>query len=77
VQERIQLLELRRRHAALRDIERTTMAAMVAGKLNKQLALELRIAERTVKKHRATVLKQMGAASLADLVRMAIRLQLA
>lgn len=77
VQERIQLLELRRRHAALRDIERKTMAAMVAGMLNKQLALELRIAERTVKKHRATVLKQMGAASLADLVRMAIRLQLA
>ena len=71
------LAELRSRYAALRPVERTTMASMLAGTLNKQVAQELRIAERTVKKHRATVLKQMGAKSIADLVRMAIRLQLA
>ena len=77
VRDRLQLADLRRRHAGLREIERTTMAAMVAGTLNKQVALELRIAERTVKKHRATVLRQMGAKSLAELVRIAMRLGIA
>ncbi len=77
VRDRMVLAELRSRYAALRPVERTTMASMLAGTLNKQVAQELRIAERTVKKHRATVLKQMGAKSIADLVRMAIRLQLA
>ncbi|MEY2745392.1 MAG: hypothetical protein RL112_434 [Planctomycetota bacterium] len=77
VRDRLQLADLRRRHAGLREIERTTLLSMVAGTLNKQVAQELRIAERTVKKHRATVLRQMGAANLADLVRMAIRLGIA
>jgi FixJ family two-component response regulator len=76
VAERSQLLELRRRLALLRDVERRTLVAMVSGTLNKQVAHDLRIAERTVKKHRATVLRQMGAASLVDLVRIALRLRL-
>ena len=47
------------------------MAAIVTGQLNKQVAFQLGIAERTVKLHRARVLEKMRADSLADLVRMA------
>ena len=71
-----ELRQLRARHAALKPIERETMLEMVNGVLNKQAAHKLSIAERTVKKHRASVLKQMGAASIPDLVRLAVRMGL-
>jgi FixJ family two-component response regulator len=44
---------------------------VVAGRLNKMIATELGTVEKTVKVHRARVMHKMGAASLADLVRMA------
>lgn len=71
-----ELRALRSWHAALKPIERETMLEMVRGVLNKQAAHKLSIAERTVKKHRACVLKKMGAASIPDLVRIAVRLGL-
>ena len=71
-----ELVELRRRFATLRDKERETLLEMVGGTLNKQAAHKLGIAERTVKKHRASVLKRMGAGSIPALVRMALRLGL-
>ncbi len=71
-----ELVELRRRFATLRDKERETLLEMVGGTLNKQAAHKLGIAERTVKKHRASVLKRMGAGSIPVLVRMALRLGL-
>jgi FixJ family two-component response regulator len=43
--------------------------------LNKQVAAELGIAERTVKLHRAHVMAKLGAASPAELGRLAERLQ--
>jgi FixJ family two-component response regulator len=46
----------------------------VAGKLNKQAADDLGTTERTIKFHRAHIMQKMGAASLADLVRMAEKL---
>jgi len=49
VRDRLQLADLRRRHAGLREIERTTLLSMVAGTLNKQVAQELRIAEERAK----------------------------
>jgi len=44
------------------------------GLLNKQVAAELGISEKTVKVHRARVMQKMRADSMADLVRMAGRL---
>jgi FixJ family two-component response regulator len=56
------------RVATLTPREREVMAHVVAGSLNKQVAAELGIAEKTVKVHRASVMKKMGVSSLAALV---------
>jgi len=47
---------------------------VVAGRLNKQIAAELRLSEATVKVHRGQVMRKMRAQSLAELVRMGDRL---
>jgi FixJ family two-component response regulator len=73
-QERAETLELRVRLATLTKREREVLHEMLSGALNKQAAQNLRIAERTVKLHRANVLLKMGAGSIAELVRMAERL---
>jgi FixJ family two-component response regulator len=54
--------------------ERAVFFLVVAGKMNKQIASELGIAERTVKSHRAQIMEKMQVTSLADLVRVAERL---
>jgi FixJ family two-component response regulator len=56
------------RVAALTPREREVMAHVVAGRLNKQIAAELGTAEKTVKVHRARVMKKMGVTSVAELV---------
>jgi FixJ family two-component response regulator len=61
---------LERRRASLSPREREVMALVVAGRLNKQIAGELRITEFTVKTHRGRVMRKMGAGSLAELVTM-------
>jgi FixJ family two-component response regulator len=48
---------------------------VVAGKLNKIIACELGMAERTVKLHRAHIMEKMGAHSLAELVHIADHLR--
>jgi FixJ family two-component response regulator len=53
------------------------MALVVSGLLNKQVGGELGISEITVKAHRGKVMQKMKAGSLADLVKMDARLQLA
>lgn len=65
--------DLRRRHDLLTERERRVMALVASGLLNKQVAAELGTSEATVKIHRHKVMEKMGAASLADLVRMADR----
>lgn len=72
-----ELRTLRERYAALSRREREVMAAVVAGLLNKQVAVRLRISEVTVKAHRGRVMRKMAADSLPDLVRMASALRLA
>jgi FixJ family two-component response regulator len=75
-EERREVASVRERYARLTPREREVMAHIVAGLLNKQIAGELDASERTIKFHRAHVMKKMQAESLADLVRMAARLGL-
>ena len=63
--------ELRTRIEKLTPREREVFELVVAGKLNKQIAAELGMAERTVKAHRAQVMTKMKATSLAELVHFA------
>lgn len=68
---REQLLgNIRRNYARLTARERDVLYAVTDGMLNKQAADRLGITEKTIKVHRASVMKKMGADSLPDLVRM-------
>src|ERR1700737_2739677 len=67
--------DLRERYDVLTRREREVMRFVVAGWLNKQIGFELKISEITVKIHRGRVMSKMGAQSLAELVRMAQRLE--
>lgn len=62
---------LRARYATLTSREQEVFSLVAAGLLNKQVAFELGIAEKTVKQHRARVTDKMGAYSLGDLAIMA------
>jgi FixJ family two-component response regulator len=63
--------ELRNHYEALTPREQQVIRFVTAGLMNKQIAAELGVSEITVKVHRGSVMKKMGARSLADLVRMA------
>jgi RNA polymerase sigma factor (sigma-70 family) len=56
--------------------EREVMTLVVAGRPNKEIAAEIGISEATVKLHRGQAMRKMQARSLADLVRMADKLEL-
>ncbi len=73
---RLQGANLQSRYESLTAREREVFTLVAAGLLNKLIGDRLGAAEATIKIHRGRVMEKMGAASLADLVRMAQRLGL-
>src|ERR1700723_4418222 len=67
--------KLRTRYESLTPREREVLPRVVSGLLNKQIAAEIGTSEATVKVHRSQLMRKMGAASLAELVRMSQKLQ--
>lgn len=72
-----ELQTLRDSYESLTPREQEIMRLVVAGMLNKQIGMKLGISEITVKAHRGKVMQKMKVDSLADLVRIAVRLGLA
>jgi len=71
-----QVQTMRECYASLTPREQEVMRLVVAGMLNKQIGLQLGISEITVKAHRGKVMLKMNADSVADLVKVAVRLDL-
>jgi RNA polymerase sigma factor (sigma-70 family) len=67
---------LRARLETLTPRERDVMRLVTCGRLNKQIAAEIGISEATVKLHRGQVMRKLRAQSLAELVRIADKLEL-
>lgn len=72
-QERAALADVEQRIALLTPREYQVFALVITGLLNKQIAAELGVTEKTVKVHRARVMHKMEVVSLAELVRLAER----
>ena len=72
--ERAEIRKLRECFDLLAPRERQVMRLVVSGRLNKEIAYELGVSERTIKLHRGQVMRKMCAESLADLVKQAQKL---
>ena len=70
------LTDLRKRFASLSSREREIVIQVARGRLSKQIAHDIGIAEATVKVHRSRAMHKMKAGSLPELGRMADRLKL-
>jgi FixJ family two-component response regulator len=64
-------VELMARWNGLSLRERQVLGCVTRGRMNKQIAFELKLSEKTVKAHRARAMRKMKARTAADLVRMA------
>lgn len=73
--ETAQMSELRKRYEFLSERQRQVMTLAASGMLNKDIGQRLGISPRTVEIHRAWMMQRMGAANLAELVRMEIALK--
>jgi FixJ family two-component response regulator len=72
--ERANRSDLRARRESLTPRESAVFTRVTAGKLNKQIAMELGISERTVKAHRSAVMEKLNVQSVAELARVAEQL---
>jgi len=77
IEKHVALTSQRRERAAIEDRlaklsvrERQVMELVIRGRLNKQIAVELEITEKTVKAHRARVMEKLGVRSVAALVQL-------
>ena len=70
-QQRVEVVESRRRLAKLTPREFEVFRLVIAGRLNKEIGAELDVTLRTIKTHRARVMQKTGVVSVAELVRLA------
>jgi FixJ family two-component response regulator len=73
--EESKVADLRTRHQSLTAREREVMALLVSGRVNKQIAADIGISEVTVRLHRGQIMRKMRASSLADLIRIANKIE--
>ncbi|MFN3077230.1 MAG: response regulator transcription factor [Alphaproteobacteria bacterium] len=76
-EENLQLAALTARTRELSSRQQEVMDLVVQGLANKEIAARLGISPRTVEIYQAWVMEKMGARTLAELVRMAMRVELA
>jgi FixJ family two-component response regulator len=69
-----EVVQLRERLGSLTAREQDVMALLVSGRVNKQIAAEIGISEVTVRLHRGQIMRKMRASSLAELIRIADRI---
>ena len=74
--EKAELAEVRKRYQELSDRQREVMGLAVQGIANKEIAAKLGISPRTVEHYREHVMERMQAGTFAELVHMAVRLEL-
>jgi len=65
---------LRAQYEKLTDRERQVFERLIGGQLNKQVAADLQITERTIKLHRARILQKLNVDSMASLARFAVEI---
>ena len=70
-QQRVEVVESRRRLTKLTPREFEVFRLVIAGRLNKEIGAELDVTLRTIKTHRARVMQKTGVVSVAELVRLA------
>jgi FixJ family two-component response regulator len=75
-EDRARRSELRARFGLLTVREREVLTHVLRGRLNKQIAFDLGIAERSVKRHRTSLMQKLEADSVAELVQMALEADL-
>ena len=68
---------LQQRFATLTTREREVLVAIASGRLNKQIASDLGVVEQTIKFHRARIMERMQARTVAELMHIAARLDIA
>nr|WP_314543523.1 LuxR C-terminal-related transcriptional regulator [uncultured Massilia sp.] len=71
-----ELQTVRGRMALLTPREHQVLEHVVTGRLNKQIAADLGITEKTIKVHRARAMEKMGVGTLAELVRKTLEVEL-
>jgi len=74
--EREEIDQIQERAKSLTPRELEVMALVVTGMLNKQIAFKLGTVEKTIKVHRARVMEKMGVGSIAELVRLAEKINI-
>jgi two-component system response regulator FixJ len=72
---RLALESIRWRLATLTPREHQVLQHVVVGRLNKQIAADLGIAEKTIKVHRARAMEKMGVGTLAELIRKTVEVE--